>query len=910
MPEPYGSFSWICQHAPLPVCNILFRAAWDAGALTTLFPSNSAFFAHYNIVLLVIVSLFSVVVSLALVFRSFQNKLLGVGTTEFSFVLVTFALHSALQAITQSSMLLQGETDEDVLISGSTALLILSALHLAVVAMLMWLLLCNTMVLWGSYDERKTVYLGILSIGSAATFGVTVYLALATGYRWTHVFAFDPEIRSIALFTVILVWPAFALVATFLTMFYVAEYRMHEREPALWLLGSASALVAGQAVLFVASQPLCQASKNIVNGSFIAALMNLLSLALFYRAWNNMGEASWFATQAWNPRNSQRASAAPTKLKISFKAGGEASASAGRLNSFLGEYDRELDEHPDEPLAFEEQFILRVPQKVADGVGGEPGLRDLVRGKGKGLDGVEFKFLDTRRAAFKINGVTYSAKLVDLPNIIEAQKTHDSRHLFKAADISQMLLVENPVRDESSITASALNVDDYIWPHGITPPMRHVRKRRFRKRLSRRTIEVVEEQVEELLKKDEDADDNPQIDLIDVHHDPEVPDSYYVEWSAEDPYAGWRQGEATSEWGDGYEDPGSVATGADWYDEEGEEGEFEEGEEDDDDMDQDLQAALMETMERSSDEGSDDGLSDEEDEDDGGAEDDDEETLERKAKIKQYTGEIKQLETLIEKKRTGFTGGNPIITKRFEETIKGLQDDISTKVAARQVILDAIEKEQSDARAAAEAAAPKAPEEPVDDGDGLFEEEGEMDSNATPAATPGLLGATPAAEEYDDDDDLFGDADDGESDTGTAVANTPMPQIEVDVDMDVDADGLFGDDGDGDGDVDVEVQVEGVGHEVLLEEPDDEMAAMLQAELGDDDLFDDKGDDLFGDDGETAATDAAAAALDEFARETDAALNASLGGFAGVEGGVGMRRLASGVADDDDSSVEDSDDSD
>ncbi|BEI95200.1 hypothetical protein CcaverHIS631_0101490 [Cutaneotrichosporon cavernicola] len=333
MPEPYGSFSWICQHAPLPVCNILFRAAWDAGALTTLFPSNSAFFAHYNItsttlasdlhareahiaagtglgancviphvgargsigdILLVIVSLFSVVVSLALVFRSFQNKLLGVGTTEFSFVLVTFALHSALQAITQSSMLLQG----------STALLILSALHLAVVAMLMWLLLCNTMVLWGSYDERKTVYLGILSIGSAATFGVTVYLALATGYRWTHVFAFDPEIRSIALFTVILVWPAFALVATFLTMFYVAEYRMHEREPALWLLGSASALVAGQAVLFVASQPLCQASKNIVNGSFIAALMNLLSLALFYRAWNNMGEASWFATQAWNPRNS------------------------------------------------------------------------------------------------------------------------------------------------------------------------------------------------------------------------------------------------------------------------------------------------------------------------------------------------------------------------------------------------------------------------------------------------------------------------------------------------------------------------------------------------------------------------------------------------------------------------------
>lgn len=70
-----------------------------------------------------------------------------------------------------------------------------------------------------------------------------------------------------------------------------------------------------------------------------------------------------------------------------------------------------------------------------------------------------------------------------------------------------MLLVGDPVSSDSQVTASALNVDDYIWPHGLTPPLRHVRKRRFRTRLSRRTIEVVEEQVEELLKKDEDADE-------------------------------------------------------------------------------------------------------------------------------------------------------------------------------------------------------------------------------------------------------------------------------------------------------------------------------------------------------------------------------------------------------------------
>ena len=48
--------------------------------------------------------------------------------------------------------------------------------------------------------------------------------------------------------------------------------------------------------------------------------------------------------------------------------------------------------------------------------------------------------VDSRRAAFRMNGVTYASKLVDLPCIIESQKTHDSRHLFKVADISQVRL--------------------------------------------------------------------------------------------------------------------------------------------------------------------------------------------------------------------------------------------------------------------------------------------------------------------------------------------------------------------------------------------------------------------------------------------------------------------------------------
>lgn len=48
--------------------------------------------------------------------------------------------------------------------------------------------------------------------------------------------------------------------------------------------------------------------------------------------------------------------------------------------------------------------------------------------------------LDSRRAVFHIGNNTYSAKLVDLPCVIESQKTLDNKQMFKVADICQVEL--------------------------------------------------------------------------------------------------------------------------------------------------------------------------------------------------------------------------------------------------------------------------------------------------------------------------------------------------------------------------------------------------------------------------------------------------------------------------------------
>jgi hypothetical protein len=50
-----------------------------------------------------------------------------------------------------------------------------------------------------------------------------------------------------------------------------------------------------------------------------------------------------------------------------------------------------------------------------------------------------------------------------------------------------MLVVEDKVNSEQAMgTSRTFNVDEFIWPHGITPPLHYARKRRFRKRANKR----------------------------------------------------------------------------------------------------------------------------------------------------------------------------------------------------------------------------------------------------------------------------------------------------------------------------------------------------------------------------------------------------------------------------------------
>lgn len=66
-----------------------------------------------------------------------------------------------------------------------------------------------------------------------------------------------------------------------------------------------------------------------------------------------------------------------------------------------------------------------------------------------------------------------------------------------------------------------LKVDKkYLWPHGVTPPCKNVRKRRFRKTLKKKYVEApeIEKEVKRLLKIDNDAV-HVKYEIINEHED-------------------------------------------------------------------------------------------------------------------------------------------------------------------------------------------------------------------------------------------------------------------------------------------------------------------------------------------------------------------------------------------------------
>ncbi|OJJ84554.1 transcription initiation factor TFIID subunit 7 family protein [Aspergillus glaucus CBS 516.65] len=324
-------------------------------------------------------------------------------------------------------------------------------------------------------------------------------------------------------------------------------------------------------------------------------------------------------------------------------------------------YDSEASDNEADP-AIEEQFILRMlPGPDCDY------LRKAV--EERLFDRSEFCFKpltrEGRRAVIKIRDKQYAAALVDLPCIVEGMKSWDRRGWYKSADICQMLLVLGLVANDKEaleypIPSDVEQLDEKTlrYPHGLTPPLRWARKRRFRNRVSTRTIEQVENAVSDLIEQDEASVAPPRYELVDS--------------------ASLNRAEGLVQSGDYYED--------EYYDDEQDaEGEVDEG------MpgmtDRGVYEAGTPTVPKpqspAAESSGDESEMSEGDEEDVPEEEMDEEQLEQQRQFQQRREEIAELEALIRLETVKWEQMmNQILKNKLAKRIQDLKKDLSLRKVA------------------------------------------------------------------------------------------------------------------------------------------------------------------------------------------------------------------------------------
>nr|CAB3263536.1 leucine-rich repeat-containing protein 74A [Phallusia mammillata] len=163
----------------------------------------------------------------------------------------------------------------------------------------------------------------------------------------------------------------------------------------------------------------------------------------------------------------------------------------------------------DKSYELENQFLLRLPTEQAEKL-----QEILLAGNLRDRLKVEMH-ADSRHGTVSLDGEALSAKLVDLPCIMESMKTLDMKNFYKTSDISQLLVCNTEEEKEGMITEKVTTTKDkkFLYPHGVTPPLKNVRKRRFRKTARKKYIDSpdIEKEVKRLLKAD--------MECVSVHYE-------------------------------------------------------------------------------------------------------------------------------------------------------------------------------------------------------------------------------------------------------------------------------------------------------------------------------------------------------------------------------------------------------
>ncbi|KAG6806077.1 hypothetical protein H0H92_012796, partial [Tricholoma furcatifolium] len=192
----------------------------------------------------------SLIITLGLVWLAHRRKA-AVGRVEIRTLLSLYAITLPLNAITTGAFLEQG----------STALVVLTALHAGVVVAFFWALLANALVATQIVEDGTWSSLVPYYVFSVLVFALGTYLSLDTALGITTAIGApaDPpsDLKSIPLFVILNIWPLFCVVLYCGLMTYIVLVVLHENRPMVFYALSGVLFVLSQLAWFLLGRVLC-----------------------------------------------------------------------------------------------------------------------------------------------------------------------------------------------------------------------------------------------------------------------------------------------------------------------------------------------------------------------------------------------------------------------------------------------------------------------------------------------------------------------------------------------------------------------------------------------------------------------------------------------------------------------------
>ncbi|KII91413.1 hypothetical protein PLICRDRAFT_105350 [Plicaturopsis crispa FD-325 SS-3] len=299
----FGDFDFLCTNVPsYPWCNLFYRQLENksSGTLTGL--SATAASAPVGVnpscgilkagqsgslgnIANIIVCALSMVFVTGLIVLATRRKA-AVGRIELRTFLILYLITLPLQLLTTGAVLEQG----------STALVVLTAIHAGVLAGTMWALVANGLVATQIVEDGTLSSMIPYYFVTLVFFAATTYISLDVGLSITHVFgpSSPPQaLGSIPLFVLTSIWPGAAALIYLGIMTYIVLAVLNEVRPMWYYILSAILFILSQLAYFLLSKVICKGSNSKVDGSFIATLLESAAVGTLYLAWRSITEESW-----------------------------------------------------------------------------------------------------------------------------------------------------------------------------------------------------------------------------------------------------------------------------------------------------------------------------------------------------------------------------------------------------------------------------------------------------------------------------------------------------------------------------------------------------------------------------------------------------------------------------------------